>query len=210
MEVADALDKAHLQEIVQKTILDPLDAHWSYHASGQQHLKKGCNYAEWEPDSTGKLVPWILHREEPMQVIARHACVDPIGWKAAELATALYALTESADMVVDCRHLSGNALLLFKISVVGTGRGSARSGRASRKSRRTDLEVVCESKFRMVAGGRNAPNPPVSSFLSVLSSSRTRHDLVLVFSPAQKGVQARSRHGLRPVQVNQNASATNC
>jgi hypothetical protein len=95
------------------------DAHWSYHASGQQHLKKGCNYAEWEPDSTGKLVPRISRQEEPMQIVTRRACVDPIGWKAAELATALYALSESADMVVDCRHLSGNALLVFKISVVG-------------------------------------------------------------------------------------------
>jgi hypothetical protein len=28
-------------------------------------------------------------------------------------------MTESADIVVDCRHLSGDALLLFKISVVG-------------------------------------------------------------------------------------------
>jgi hypothetical protein len=41
------------------------DAHLSNHASGQQHLEKECNYAEWEPDSTNKLVPRILRREAP-------------------------------------------------------------------------------------------------------------------------------------------------
>jgi hypothetical protein len=85
------------------------EAHVSYHASGQQHTKTGGKYT---PDAKLVTMP-------PKYVITRKACQDSIGWKIAELRTALPTLTGIADMIVDASGLSQSALLLFKIWVVG-------------------------------------------------------------------------------------------
>ena len=54
------------------------------------------------------------------QVITRSACQDTVGWPVANLAIALYLLSEPADMMVNVRDFSESSLLLVKIYVVGS------------------------------------------------------------------------------------------
>lgn len=56
---------------------------------------------------------------EPGKVITRSACQDTIGWLVGKLASALYPLNESADVMVDARDFAESSLLLFKIYIVG-------------------------------------------------------------------------------------------
>ena len=95
------------------------EAHCSYHASGQQHTKKGGRYVEWKRVPSGQRERMVEFKMEPGKVITRSACQDSMGWQVANLASALYPLEESADMIVDARNFAESSLLLFKIWVVG-------------------------------------------------------------------------------------------
>jgi hypothetical protein len=95
------------------------EAHCSYHASGQQHTKKDGNYVEWKRMPNGQWERMVEFKVQPGKVITRSACQDTVGWLVAKLASALYPLTEPADMMVDVRDFSKSSLLLFKIHVVG-------------------------------------------------------------------------------------------
>lgn len=95
------------------------EAHCSYHASGQQHTKKSGNYVEWKRIPNGQWERMIEFKMEPGQVITRSACQDTVGWLVGELQSALYPLSEPADVMVDARDLAESSLLLFKVYVVG-------------------------------------------------------------------------------------------
>jgi hypothetical protein len=86
------------------------EAHASYHASGQQHIKKGRKYS---PQGKRFKMP-------PTEVVTRVLCQeDSIAWKVAKLGNVLPVLNEAADMIVDARGLSDESLLLFKAWVIG-------------------------------------------------------------------------------------------
>lgn len=88
------------------------EAHTSYHASGQKHSKIGRKCM-----ADGEL--FTPPPRPTRNVITRSACQDPIAWRVADLPKVLPSMTRTADITVDARCLSENALLLFKISVVG-------------------------------------------------------------------------------------------
>jgi hypothetical protein len=67
------------------------EAHASYHASGQQHVKKGGKYVEWTGGPTGTFEPMKLLRTPPKEVITRADCGNTIGWHVAKL----HSLTSS-------------------------------------------------------------------------------------------------------------------
>lgn len=96
------------------------EAHFSYHASGQQHTKKGGNYVEWKRMPNGQWERMVEFKMEPDKVITRSACQDTVGWPVKKLASAVHPLSEPADMIVDVRDFSESSLLLFKIYVVGS------------------------------------------------------------------------------------------
>jgi hypothetical protein len=95
------------------------EAHASYHASGQQHIKKGDKYVEWNGGPTGNFEPMKLFRTPPGEVITRKDCGSTIGWEVAKLAGVLPVLTGAADMLVDARALREDSILAFKVEVIG-------------------------------------------------------------------------------------------
>jgi hypothetical protein len=95
------------------------EAHASYHASGQQHIKKGSKYVEWTGGPSGTFEPMKLFRTRPKQVIAREDCGSTIGWEVSKLASVLPVLTDPADMLVDARALQEDSILAFKVDVIG-------------------------------------------------------------------------------------------
>lgn len=95
------------------------EAHASYHASGQQHLKKDGNYVEWNASPTGAMEPIKISRMKPGEVITRVDCGNTIGWAVKKLATVLPVLSVPADMLVDARALDADAILAFRANVVG-------------------------------------------------------------------------------------------
>ena len=68
------------------------EAHCSYHASGQQHTKKGGKYIGWKLTPNGQWQRMVDFKIEPGKVITRSACQDTVGWPVAKLASALYPL----------------------------------------------------------------------------------------------------------------------
>jgi len=98
---------------------DVPEAHASYHASGQQHLKKGRSYIEWNAGPTGAMEPMKILRMKPGEVITREDCGNTIAWEVKKLATVLPVLSTPADMLVDARALDGDSLLGFRADVVG-------------------------------------------------------------------------------------------
>jgi hypothetical protein len=94
------------------------EAHASYHASGQQHIKKGNKYVEWNGGLTGNFEPMKLYRTPTRQVITREDCGSTVGWKVANLSV-LPILTKPADMVVDACSLPKNSILAFEVAVIG-------------------------------------------------------------------------------------------
>jgi hypothetical protein len=95
------------------------EAHASYHASGQQHLKKGGSYVEWDAGPNGAMEPMKIFRMRPGEVITRVDCGNTIGWEVKKLATVLPVLSEPADMLVDARALDGDSILGFRANVIG-------------------------------------------------------------------------------------------
>jgi hypothetical protein len=95
------------------------EAHASYHASGQQHIKKGGKYVERTGGLTGNFEPMKLTRMAPKQVITRGDSGSTIGWEVAKLASVLPVLTDAADMLVDARTLREDSILAFKVEVIG-------------------------------------------------------------------------------------------
>jgi hypothetical protein len=89
------------------SILGLPEAHSSYHASGQQHIKNGGSYVEWDggPGPTSTMEPMKIHRKKPCEVITR-AGVLPV-------------LCETADMLVDARVFDGDSILYFRSYVIG-------------------------------------------------------------------------------------------
>ena len=61
------------------------EAHASYHSSGQQHIKKGGKYVEWNGGPTGYFEPMKLFRTRPRDVITRADCGSTIGWEVVKL-----------------------------------------------------------------------------------------------------------------------------
>jgi len=95
------------------------EAHASYHASGQQHIKKGGKYVEWNGGPTGLYEPMKIFRAEPESVVTRQDCGSTIGWEVSKLSSVLPVLSEPADMLVDARPLRGDSILAFEVHVVG-------------------------------------------------------------------------------------------
>ncbi len=59
-------------------------AHTSYHASGQQHIKKGRDYVYWS-DGPGKWCPMKELKQPPGIVTDREELYAEIGWMIGEL-----------------------------------------------------------------------------------------------------------------------------
>jgi len=95
------------------------EAHASYHASGQQHIKKAGKYVEWDAGPSGQFEQMKLQRTPPRDVITRSDCGSTIGWDVPKLKDVLPALTEQADMQVDARTLANDSILAFQINVIG-------------------------------------------------------------------------------------------
>lgn len=93
-------------------------AHTSYHASGQQHIKKGRDYVYWTDGPAGEWCPIELLKQPPGTVADREEC-STIGWMIGELDSKLPLATIGADMVVDGSALPRSSYLVFEVSVVG-------------------------------------------------------------------------------------------
>ncbi|MBI3670976.1 MAG: hypothetical protein HY237_14495 [Acidobacteria bacterium] len=94
------------------------EAHGSYHASGQYHIKIGGSYAKWTGGPTGDFEPMKLFHTPPALVTSRSGCWT-IGWPVCRLANVLPKLDSAPDMVVDARSLAGNSVLGLEVSAVG-------------------------------------------------------------------------------------------
>ena len=94
------------------------DAHASYHASGEQHIKKNRKHVEWNGGSTGQFEPMRIYRARPDQVITRVDCGGTIGWEVVKLCV-LPILTRRPDMMVDARYLPHDSIVAFIVEVVG-------------------------------------------------------------------------------------------
>jgi hypothetical protein len=102
------------------------EAHASYHSSGQQHIKKGGKYVEWDGGPTGNFEPMRVIRTRPGDVITRADCGGAVGWEVGKLGV-LPILTKRPDMLVDARPLAQETLLAFICEVVGKWGRSRRS-----------------------------------------------------------------------------------
>jgi len=80
------------------------DAHSSYHASGQYHIKIGKRYVQWNGRPTATMEPMKLFRTPPGLITGRVACWT-VGWEICRL-DAVLARFDSADMIVDAQSLS--------------------------------------------------------------------------------------------------------
>jgi hypothetical protein len=93
-------------------------AHMSYHASGQQHMKRGSRYVEWTGGPTGQMEPMKFFRTPPADVNTREDFF-PIGWDVGKIPSVLPALNSKPDFLVDARCLAANSILAFYVSIVG-------------------------------------------------------------------------------------------
>ncbi|PYX72610.1 MAG: hypothetical protein DMG72_14430 [Acidobacteria bacterium] len=93
------------------------DAHSSYHASGQYHIKIGKRYVQWDGGPTATMEPMKLFRTPPGLITGRVACWT-VGWEICRLDAVLPRL-DSADMIVDTQSLSPHLILGFEVTVVG-------------------------------------------------------------------------------------------
>ncbi len=103
---------------VKYSMLGTKEAHASYHASGEQHIKKGRKYVEWNGGPTNNFEPMKLFRTPPREVITRADCGSTIGWEVVKLSV-LPRLAKRADMLVDARGLGEDSILAFKVDVIG-------------------------------------------------------------------------------------------
>ena len=92
-------------------------AHGSYHASGQQHIKIGKKYVEWDGGPAGQMEPMKIFRERPGVVSGRNNFWS-IGWQISKLETILPRL-DDAHMIVDAQRMDAELVLAFEVSVVG-------------------------------------------------------------------------------------------
>jgi hypothetical protein len=94
------------------------EAHSSYHASGQCHMKVGKQYVQWDGGPTGGMEPMKLFRTRPALVCGRSVCWT-VGWEVGRLDSVLPELKENADMLVSACDLDPSLVLGFEASVIG-------------------------------------------------------------------------------------------
>lgn len=90
-------------------------AHTSYHASGQQHIKKNDDYIYWTGGPSGKWEPMKWFREKPTEVEGRED-VSVIGWEVMSLPSVLPSLRSDKIFEVP----TGFTIIGFKTTVVGS------------------------------------------------------------------------------------------
>src|SRR5579864_669372 len=94
------------------------EAHGSYHASGQKHIKIGGKYVYWNGGPTGEWEPMKQRLPRPSEVEGR-AEWFVIGWQVSTLDHALTPLQGTPAMIVDAQDLNPDGGLVFTVSVVG-------------------------------------------------------------------------------------------
>lgn len=122
------------------------EAHASYHASGQQHIKKARKFVQWNGGATGKMEPIKLFRTPPSQVITRSDCGSTIGWYVEKLPV-LPVLAQVPDMLVGVRGVKNSSIVAFEVNVIGAWARKLRSNRA------VEVEVIA---FDIPEGGSPA------------------------------------------------------
>ena len=95
-------------------------AHTSYHASGQEHIKKGRDYVYWSDDPAGEWRPLKVFKQPPGAVADREEC-STIGWGIGSLPSRLPVATGPVEMVVDASALPASSILALVVSVIGAG-----------------------------------------------------------------------------------------
>jgi hypothetical protein len=94
-----------------------VSSHGSYHASGQQHIKIGKEYAKWDGGPAGQMEPLKLYREPPASLYGREQFWT-IGWEVSKLEAVLPRLAK-ADVEFDAQPLPPKYVLAFEVSVIG-------------------------------------------------------------------------------------------
>lgn len=94
------------------------EAHGSYHASGQKHIKIGGQYVYWNGGPTGKWEPMKLFLLRPAEVTGRAEWFT-IGWEVSRLDQVLPPLQGTPAMIVDAQNLDSAAGVVLTVSVIG-------------------------------------------------------------------------------------------
>jgi hypothetical protein len=90
-------------------------AHASYHASGQYHIKTDRGYVYWR--GAGPWQPMKQSKSPPGAVTVRET-LPAIGWQIGSLASALPPLSGVADMTVDVSAFPANSIVGLEASVI--------------------------------------------------------------------------------------------
>jgi hypothetical protein len=94
------------------------EAHGSYHASGQKHIKIGGQYVYWNGGPTGKWEPMKQFLPRPAEVTGRAEWFT-IGWQVSRLDQVLPQLQGTPALIVDAQNLNPDAGVVLTVSVVG-------------------------------------------------------------------------------------------
>ena len=94
------------------------EAHGSYHASGQRHIKIDGHYVEWTGGPAGTMGPMKLFAMPPRDINEREHWWT-IGWEVSRLPSVLPELTHVPDMTVDAQNLSDDSILGLMVSIIG-------------------------------------------------------------------------------------------